>query len=100
MLAVVRDPSGTGVESELEGIFEYKLNSSSTWTTVPSTSTAIKSGGKAEAVIPAKFTNALADGTEVDWRVEASNGNPGGRTSTRTGRRTATSTRTRPIRRR
>jgi hypothetical protein len=78
MLAVVRDPSGTGVESELEGIFEYKLNSSSTWTTVPSTSTAIKSGGKAEAVIPAKFTNALADGTEVDWRVEASNGNPGG----------------------
>jgi hypothetical protein len=78
MSAVVADPSGKGVGNELEGIFEYKEASSSTWTTVDSTSTAITSGDRAEAEIPASFTNALADGTEVEWQVEASNGNSGG----------------------
>jgi hypothetical protein len=78
MSAVVADPSGKGVGNELEGIFEYKEASSSTWTTLDSTSTAITSGDRAEAEIPASFTNALADGTEVEWQVEASNGNTGG----------------------
>ncbi len=72
MSAVVSSKTG----NELEGIFEYKLNSSSSWTTIDSTSTAITSGDRAEAVIPASFTNDLADGTEVDWRVEADNGAP------------------------
>jgi hypothetical protein len=66
----------TGVE--LEGIFEYKANSSSAWTTVDSTSTAVTSGTPAKAVIPYSFTNGLADGTEVDWRVEAGDGAPSG----------------------
>jgi hypothetical protein len=72
MSAVVSSKTG----NELEGIFEYKLNSSSSWTTIDSTSTAVTSGDRAEAVIPASFTNDLADGTEVDWRVEADNGAP------------------------
>jgi hypothetical protein len=74
MSAVVSVKTG----DELEGIFEYKLDSSSTWTTVDSTSTAVKSGTRAEAVIPDSFTNGLADGTEVDWRVEADDGAPSG----------------------
>jgi hypothetical protein len=74
MSAVVSQKDG----DELEGIFEYKLDSASSWTTVDSTSTAIKSGTKALAVIPASFTNSLADGTEVDWRVEADDGAPSG----------------------
>jgi hypothetical protein len=75
MSAAVASKTG----NELEGIFEYqKGTGSGSWTTVPSTSTAIKSPGAAKAVIPASFTNDLADGTEVTWRVEASNGNTGG----------------------
>jgi len=72
MSAVVSSKTG----NELEGIFEYKLNSSSTWTTIDSTSTAVTSGDRAEAVIPASVTDDLADGIEVDWRVEADNGAP------------------------
>jgi hypothetical protein len=74
MSAVVSDKTG----NELEGIFEYQegTGSGSSWTTVDSTSTAVKSGTRAEAVIPASFTNGLADGTEVTWRVKAYNGAP------------------------
>jgi hypothetical protein len=73
MEAVVKSPLG----NDLEGIFEYqKGTGSGSWTTVDSTSTALSSGAQAKAVIPASFTNSLADGTEVTWRVEADNGAP------------------------
>ncbi len=70
---VVSDKTG----SELEGIFQYQEGSGSgSWTTADSTSTAVKSGTRAEAMIPASFTNGMADGTEVTWRVQAYNGAP------------------------
>lgn len=74
MSAVVSSKTG----DQLEGIFQYQkgTGSGSTWTTVDSTSTAITSGKKAMAVIPASFTNGQPDGTEVTWRVEAYNGAP------------------------
>jgi len=65
--------------AEMEGIFEYGIaGSSPAWTMVDSTSTAIASGKRAQAVIPASYTNGKKDGTEIEWRVEASNGNTGG----------------------
>jgi hypothetical protein len=74
MSAMVSDKTG----AQLQGNFEYKLHSSSTWTTVTSTSTNITSGKTASAVIPASFTNGLANGTEVDWQVQADDGAPSG----------------------
>jgi hypothetical protein len=74
MSATVSDPDG----DELEATFEYKLDSSSTWKSVTSTSTNITSGKPATALIPASFTNSLADGTEVDWQVQADDGAPSG----------------------
>jgi hypothetical protein len=74
MSAVVSDKTG----AQLQGNFEYKLHSASTWTAVTSTSTNITSGKTASAVIPASFTNGLANGTEVDWQVQADDGAPSG----------------------
>ncbi|HEX4258310.1 MAG TPA: hypothetical protein VH089_24700 [Streptosporangiaceae bacterium] len=74
MSAVVSDKTG----AQLQGNFEYKLHSSSTWTTITSTSTNITSGRTASAVIPASFTNGLANGTQVDWQVQADDGAPAG----------------------
>jgi hypothetical protein len=72
MSAQVSDPDG----DQLQGQFEYKVDGSSTWTPVTSTSTNVASGGRATATIPATWTNAQQDGTEVDWQVAANNGGP------------------------
>lgn len=72
MTATVSDKDG----DQLGATFEYKQNSSSTWTSVTSTSTNITSGRTATAAIPSSFTNGLADGTEVDWEVKAYDGAP------------------------
>lgn len=74
MSAVVSDKDG----DELQGNFQYKLDTATTWTPLTSTSTALKSGKRAQAVIPASFTNSLAAGTLVDWRVQGDDGAPTG----------------------
>ncbi len=61
---------------ELAATFEYKQHSSSTWISAGSTSSNITSGKTATYLIPASWTNALADGTEVDWQVQAYDGAP------------------------
>jgi hypothetical protein len=70
MSAVVSDKDG----DQLAARFEYKTHSSATWTSVTSASTNITSGKTATAPIPASWTNALADGTEVDWQAQAYDG--------------------------
>jgi hypothetical protein len=60
---------------ELDATFTYWENGSSTKYTVPSLGD-VTSGTDAEGYIPASFTNALAEGTEVDWQVYASDGAP------------------------
>lgn len=62
---------------QLEGDFQYKLDTASSWTALPVTG-AVTSTHRGEAVIPASVTNGLADGTLVDWRVQATDGAPQG----------------------
>jgi hypothetical protein len=68
--AVVSDKDG----DQLAARFKYWLNGSSTTTTVTSTNTNITSGQRASYPLPASYTNALANGTEVDWQVQAYDG--------------------------
>ncbi|MGH3167750.1 MAG: hypothetical protein ACRDN0_17915, partial [Trebonia sp.] len=68
----------SGVDTGLEATFQYRVTGTAQWTPVPSTSSSITPPGKAQAVIPASFTNGLTDGQEVEWQVRASNANPGG----------------------
>jgi hypothetical protein len=70
--AVVKDKDG----DQLAATFKYWVDGqqSTTLHTVPSTSTNITSGGPASYPIPASWTNGLADGTEVDWQVQAYDG--------------------------
>ena len=70
MSAQVSDRDG----DQLQGFFEYKTDSSSTWISVTSTNTNITSGGLATATIPASWTNTQPPGTEVDWQVAANDG--------------------------
>jgi len=73
MSAVVSDREAA---APLAANFKYWVNGSTTTTTVPSTSSSITSGRDATADIKPSFTNGLADGTEVDWQVQAYDGVP------------------------
>lgn len=72
MSALVHDKDG----DQLAGHFTYWVDGSSTKTSTDSP--AVASGGTARAVIPPSWTNALTDGTEVDWTVYAYDGAPAG----------------------
>ena len=64
------------VGDEMVGDFRYQkgTGTGSSWTTATTLGTATESGKVSQATIPASFTNALPDGTEVTWEVQASNG--------------------------
>lgn len=70
--AKVTDKDG----DELQGQFHYFLDSSSSNKTTV-VSPIVSSGGRATATIPASYLNGLADGTEVDWSVQATDGATG-----------------------
>src|SRR5216683_1717576 len=55
------------------GTFQYKQTSSATWTGLTPVQ-GIGNNGPGRAVLPASVTNALADGTQMDWRGQASDG--------------------------
>jgi hypothetical protein len=72
LIATLKSPVG----DEMTGDFRYQkgTGSGSSWTTATTQGTATASGQQSKATIPASFTNALADGTEVTWEVQATNG--------------------------
>jgi hypothetical protein len=62
----------------MNGAWQYKQDSSSTWNTVDQGSnpqTITSGGAPGNAIIPASWINGLTtDGTVVDWRVQANDG--------------------------
>ncbi len=70
--ATLKSPVG----DEMAGIFRYQKGNGtgSTWTTATTLGSGTASGKVSQATIPASFTNAQPDGTEVSWEVQATNG--------------------------
>lgn len=58
---------------QLRATFKYWIHGSSTTATVLSADS-LASGSTAQGQIPLAFTDALADGAQVDWQVQTTNG--------------------------